>query len=153
MSGTGKSSVIRKLLERGYRAIDTDWNPEWETPTAEADGPGWRWREDRIRDLLDAEHRDVLFVSACVENQGKFYPRFDHIVLLSASEQLTVERLAIRTTNPYGKRTEETEEVLRFKRTVEPVLRKSATAEIDTSIPLDEVVARLLSLVSDESSG
>lgn len=150
MSGTGKSSVIRRLTEHGYGAIDTDWNPEWEAPPAQADGPGWKWREDRIRDLLDADNGEVLFVSACVENQGKFYPRFDHIVLLSAPEHVTIERLATRTTNPYGKRPEEIEQVLKFKRTVEPKLRNAATAEIDTAIPLDEVVARVLGLVGVE---
>lgn len=152
MSGAGKSSVIRRLAEQGYCAIDTDWNPEWEAPPAIEDGPGWKWREDRIRDLLDADIADVLFVSACVENQGKFYPRFDHIVLLSAPEQVTLERLAKRTTNPYGKRSEEVEQVLKFKQTVEPLLRNAATAEIDTAIPLDKVVARLLWLVGVQST-
>lgn len=146
MSGAGKSSLIRKLGEQGHRAIDTDWNPDWEAPAPESEGPGWRWREDRIQDLLDGDDSEVLFVGACVENQGKFYPRFDEIVLLSAPEQVTVARLAARTTNPYGKRAEEVEQVLRFKQTVEPLLREAATAEIDTSIPLAEVVARVLRL-------
>lgn len=152
MSGAGKSSVIHRLAERGYQAVDTDWNPDWESPAAHSDGPGWRWREDRIQDLLDAENGEVIFVSACVENQGAFYPQFDHIVLLSAPEPVTVERLATRRTNPYGKRTEEIEEVLRFKQTVEPLLRRAATSEIDTSIPLDQVVARLLGLIGLESN-
>jgi shikimate kinase len=46
MSGTGKSSVIRELSRLGLRAIDTDWDPEWERPTAEGE---WIWREDRIQ--------------------------------------------------------------------------------------------------------
>ena len=32
MSGTGKSTVIQELQRRGYKAIDTDWDPEWEEP-------------------------------------------------------------------------------------------------------------------------
>src|SRR6476619_7177249 len=107
MSGTGKSSVIQALKEQGHKAIDTDWNPDWETPPQpgdpHADGPGWLWREDRINELLSSEDTDVLFVSACVPNQSKFYSRFDRIVLLSASPELTVQRLVDRTNNPYGK--------------------------------------------------
>jgi len=145
MSATGKSSLVRKLAECGYKAIDTDWNPEWEEPPSPPrDGPGWIWREERIQELLNTEDADILFVSACVENQVKFYSQFDHIVLVSAPAQLTAERLATRTTNPYGKRAGEVEEVLHFKRTIEPLLRGAATTEIDTSISLEELVATVL---------
>ena len=47
MSGTGKSSVIQALADRGLKAIDTDWNPEWER----VEGEEWVWREDQIRSL------------------------------------------------------------------------------------------------------
>ena len=144
MSGTGKSSVIRALAARGLKAIDTDWNSEWEAVAP--DGDEWLWREDRIQMLLDEEDADALFVSACVSNQGKFYDRFDEIVLLSAPESVTVERLARRIDNPYGKRPEEVADVLRYKKTVEPLLRRSATAEIETTMPLSAVVAKVLEI-------
>lgn len=150
MSGSGKSSVIEALSSLGFKAIDTDWNPDWEMRPVpggpDADGPGWVWREDRISRLLATEDADVLFVSACVPNQARFYAWFDHIVLLTASPELTVERLRSRTNNPYGRSIEDADEVLRFKSTVEPMLRNGATAEIDTSAPIDEVVAKILSL-------
>jgi dephospho-CoA kinase len=150
MSGSGKSSVIEALSNRGFKAIDTDWNPDWEMrPVSggpDADGPGWVWREDRISRLLATEDADVLFVSACVPNQAKFYARFDHVVLLSVSPELTLERLMSRTNNPYGKSIEDLDEVLHFKSTVEPMLRNGATAEIDTTASLDEVVARILEI-------
>lgn len=150
MSGTGKSSVIQALSEQGHKAVDTDWNPEWETPPAPgdpyADGPGWLWHEDRIDELLATEDAEVLFVSACVPNQSMFYSRFDHIVLLTASPELTVRRLKKRTNNPYGKSAEDVANVLRFKFTIEPMLRRSATYEIDTDMPLGDVVARILEI-------
>jgi len=142
MSGTGKSSVIAELASLGFKAVDTDSNPEWEEVTSESE---WLWREDRIRGLLETEDSDVLFVSACVSNQGRFYDRFDAVVLLSAPEPVMVRRLAERTNNPYGKRPGEVADVLGFKQTVEPLLRRGATLEIDTSIPLAEVVAQVLS--------
>lgn len=143
MSGTGKSSVIEALTACGLRAIDTDWDPKWELDVSDE----WIWREDRIGRLLEEETGDrPLFLSACVSNQGKFYDRFDHVILLSAPEAVMVERLARRTNNPYGKRNREIEEVLHYKATVEPLLRAGATAEIDTSVPLAEVVARILAI-------
>jgi len=150
MSGTGKSSVIHALKEQGHEAIDTDWNPDWEIPAQpgdpDADGPGWLWREDRISELLSTEDTDVLFVSACVPNQSKFYSRFDRIVLLSASPELTVQRLVDRTNNRYGKAPQDVAQVLRFKATIEPLLRRGATDEIDTTMPLAGVIAKVLEI-------
>lgn len=147
MSGTGKSTVIRALAERGYKAVDSD-SDEWSVwaddslqPNTE---PDWIWREDRIQGLLSNENADALFISGCKTNQGKFYPQFDHIVLLSAPADLIIERLTTRTTNPYGKRPEDLAQVLRYLETVEPLLRCGATLEIDTSDPLDQVVQTIL---------
>jgi len=144
MSGTGKSSVIRALAARGLKAIDTDWNSKWER--VGTNGDEWVWREDRIRLLLDEEDADALFVSACVSNQTKFYDRFDQVILLSAPESITVERVANRTENSYGKTPEEIADVLRYKASVEPMLRKASSIEIDTSIPLAEVVSKVLEI-------
>ncbi len=156
MSGTGKSSVIGELAARGYKAVDTDYDGYSElvnVPDDELTGlePGedWVWREDRIQDLLSTEDADVLFLSGCAPNQGKFYPRFDHIVLLSAPAEVMVERLTSRTNNPYGKRPEEIERVLRLKDEIEPLLRAGAGLEVDTSVPLDQVVAEVLRLVGE----
>jgi dephospho-CoA kinase len=144
MSGIGKSSVIEVLAAQGLKAVDTDRNPDWE----HVSGDEWLWREDRIQALLDTEDADVLLVSACVSNQGKFYDRFDHVILLSTPEAVMLQRLASRSNNPYGKRPEQVADVLRYKATVEPMLRKRATVEIDTSIPLGDVVARILEITA-----
>jgi len=151
MSGTGKSTVIEELSARGYKAVDADYD-EWSevvnVPDGELTGIGpgqdWVWREDRIQALLSTEDVDVLFLSGTSPNQGKFYPQFDHIVLLSAPAEVLVERLASRTNNPFGKRPEEVERVLRLKDEIEPLLRRGAGHEIDTSASLDRIVAEVL---------
>lgn len=154
MSGTGKSTLIRALAARGYKAVDTD-SDEWSewvvdrgaAPGGEDGGADWIWREDRLRRLLATTDADALFVAGCKSNQGKFYSQFDHVVLLSAPTPVLLERLATRTTNPYGKRPEEVARILGHIETVEPLLRRRATAEVDTSAPLEQVVAALLALV------
>lgn len=142
MSGTGKSTVIGELVARGYRAVDMD-EPGWSEHAPDGD---WIWREDRVRDALAHEEGDVLFVSGCATNQVRFYPQFDAIVLFSAPAEVLIEGLATRTNNPYGKHPDELVEVLGYLETVEPRLRRSATHEIDTRAPLDEVVAAVLRL-------
>lgn len=156
MSGTGKSTVIGELAARGYKAIDadTDEYSEWVEVVGDTNGLGspawgardWLWREDRIQALLSTEDADVLFVSGCAANMRTFIPQFDHVVLLSAPTAVLVERLRTRTNNSYGKNPEEVTRALELVETVEPLLRRVADHEIDTSAPLAEVVAALLQL-------
>jgi shikimate kinase len=148
MSGTGKSTLIQELAARGYKAIDTDSDAWSEWVTVPGEGPDWIWRADRMQQLLSTSDAAVLFVSGCKSNQGLFYPQFDHVVLLSAPAQLIVERLATRTTNAYGKHPDELAAVLGYLQTVEPLLRRSASLEIDTSAPIAQVIEAILGLVT-----
>lgn len=141
MSGTGKSSVINELAARGYKAIDTD--DGWCEPLP---GGRQRWREAAIGTLLATEDADVLFVAGCEENQVLFHPRFDLIILLSAPAEILMERLAARTTNPFGKAPGELGRILDDLQTIEPRLRKVADHEIQTTVPLGDVVAAVLAV-------
>ena len=90
------------------------------------------------------EGGEAFFLAGCSPNQGLFCPLFDQIVLLTAPADVIVERLAARTTNPYGKRPEEVARVLELQRTIEPLLRRGAGHVVDTRVPLIEVVAAVL---------
>jgi dephospho-CoA kinase len=143
MSGTGKSTALQMLGERGHRVVDTDTD-EWSQWVALPDGStDWIWREAAIAKLLADHHQGTLFVAGCKSNQGKFYPRFDHIVLLSAPAGVLLARIAARDNNPYGKSPAERDQILHHLATVEPLLRATATIEIDTSAPISQVVQEL----------
>ena len=141
MSGTGKTSVVRALAAQGYKAIDTD--DGWCEPLPDG---RQRWREDAIGQLLDTEDAGVLFIAGCEENQVRFHPRFDLIILLSAPAEVLVQRLASRTANPFGRSPGELERVLDDLRAVEPLLRTVADHEIRTTKPLSDVVTEVLHL-------
>jgi shikimate kinase len=137
MSGTGKSSLLHELATRGYRAVDTDYGDYFQTINGEI-----LWRENQISALLSSapdELPGVLFIQGTTRNQVLFYPRFHHIVLLSAPRETLAERLATRTTNPYGKDPAELAETLRYQQTVEPLIRASATLEVVTTVPVAQV--------------
>ena len=158
MSGTGKSTVTGELAARGYRAIDLD-DPAW-SEHARPDPRGrfaeggrfpdiapdldWMWREERVGDLLEREAGDVLFVSGCAPNQGRFYAQLDHIVLITAPLPVLRDRLATRATNDFGKTPESLAKILDDVASVEPALRAGATLEVDTSVSLDEVMQTIL---------
>jgi dephospho-CoA kinase len=143
MSGTGKSSALAELAWRGHRVVDTDYGG-WTEDLPSKDGrTNQLWREDRMHALLDEHDGGALFISGSVPNQGKFYPRFDAVVLLSAPLDVVLERVAIRQTNNYGKSDAEREFIAEDVATVEPLLRAGATFEIDTRAPLEKVVDEL----------
>lgn len=144
MSGTGKSAALAELACRGRCAVDTDYGGYSEVvPSSDEDGWEQLWREDRIEILLDQHDEGVLFISGCVANQVKFYPRFDAVVLLSAPADVILARVVSRESNSFGKSDVERDLIVHHLATVEPLLRASATAEIDTRVPLGEVVDAL----------
>ena len=109
--------------------MDTDYDG-WELP----DG---RWDEARMERLL-ADRGDVV-VSGTVANQGRFYDRFQHIVLLSAPIDVLLRRVAERTNNPYGQLPADRAKIAGYVETVEPLLRRSATVELDGRRPVTEL--------------
>lgn len=144
MSGTGKSSVIRALADLGYKAIDTDDGWCEQLPDGRQ-----RWREDAIAALLATEDTDVLFVAGCEENQVRFHPQFDRIILLSAPANTMMQWLGARTGNPYGKTPEDLGRVIRDTQDIEPLLRQAADHEISTTLPLHDVVTGILRLAGE----
>lgn len=146
MSGTGKSSALERLRLLGFRTVDTD-EGDW-TEWSEAEG-GYVWREEPIVEVLAGDEGPSLYVSGTVSNQGRFYDRFDAVVLLSAPLHVLLSRIETRTTNPYGKTAEQRELVLRDLAEVEPLLRRTCTHEIDAAQPLEDVVSQLAELGRD----
>lgn len=122
MSGAGKTTLLHELSRRGYQTLDTD-HDNWVLP----DGT---WDEPRMSAVLAGSQ--PLVVSGAVENQGHFYDRFAAVVLLSAPVEVLIRRVSVRTNNPYGN--EETEQSLIRQHVldVEPLLRHSATLELDS---------------------
>jgi hypothetical protein len=149
MSGTGKSSALGELKRAGFQTVDTD-APGW-TEWSDREG-GYVWREDRIAELLSRKVGPPLYVSGTVSNQGRFYNRFDAIVLLSAPADVLLGRIKSRTTNPYGKTMEQRDLILRHLLEVEPLLRETCTHEIDATQPLTQIVEQLVELGKDPAA-
>jgi shikimate kinase len=154
MSGSGKTAVIRELAARGHRAYDLD-TPEWSqwidadpadalTP---AQGKDWIWREDRVRALLSQPEDGILFIGGCAENMGRLFPLIDTVILLSTPIATIMERLQTRSPGGYGSAAEERQRVGELIASIEPLLRKSADHEIDTSGSVHATVDEILRIV------
>jgi thymidylate kinase len=141
MSGTGKSTVLAELRRRGYEVVETD-EPEWMEWSNE-DG-GYVWREDRLAELLARGREGPLFVSGTVSNQGRFYPGFDAVVLLSAPLEVLLGRIEHRTTNDFGKTPAERERIRSDFAAFEHRMRATCTHELDATQPIENIVAQLI---------
>ncbi|WP_456788580.1 AAA family ATPase [Cellulomonas sp. P5_C5] len=138
MSGAGKSTLLDELSRRGHRTVDTD-HGGWEAAPGTWDGP-------RMARLLASEH-DIV-VSGTVENQGHFYDRFEHVILLTAPLVVLLARVATRTTNPYGRTPADRAEITEYVRTVEPLLRRGATTVLDGRLPIDDLADAVEALLT-----
>ena len=136
LSGTGKTKVLEELHPRGHRTLDTDYDG-W----VRADGG---WDVPRMAELLD-RHADI-FIAGTVDNQGHFYPQFDHVVLLSAPLDVLLHRVGVRSGNPYGKSAADRAEIEHYLATVEPLLRRGASVELDARLPVSVLADRLAEL-------
>lgn len=127
MSGAGKSTVLAAIARRGFKTVDTDYDG-WELP-------GAVWDEPRMSALL-AEHGTVA-VSGTVQNQGRFYDRFEHVIYLRVPLEVLLERVRSRTNNPYGKTAEQRADIAKYVAEVEPLILQGASLELDglLSIP------------------
>ncbi|NYF17891.1 shikimate kinase [Microbacterium sp. AK009] len=139
MSGAGKSTLLAELARRGHLTVDTD-HDGW------TDGDGGPWDEERMARLLAT--REHVVVSGTAENQGLFRDRFAHIVLLSAPIEVLLERVRRRTDNPYGKTPEQQDDIRRYTIEVEPLLRRSATLELDGRRPVSELADEVEALLA-----
>jgi shikimate kinase len=130
--------LLDELHRRGHVTLDTDYDG-WELPDR-------TWDEQRMDRFLQS-HLDVV-VSGTVQNQGRFYDRFQHVVLLSAPLHVLIERVRSRTNNPYGKTPGQQAEIAHYLATVEPLLRFRASLELDGQrrvSDLADVIVQLLS--------
>ncbi|BEL04644.1 AAA family ATPase [Actinoplanes sichuanensis] len=135
MSGAGKTTVLDELRRRGHLTVDTDYDG-WESP----DGT---WDEPRMTALLTTH--ETVIVSGTVANQGRFYHRFHHVVLLSAPLEVLLRRVVDRP-NPYGRTPDQRAEIAENLRTVEPLLRRGATLELDGRRPVTDLADTIAAL-------
>jgi shikimate kinase len=133
MSGAGKSTLLAAVARRGFTTVDTDYDG-WELP-------GALWDEPRMSALL-AEHATIA-VSGTAQNQGWFYDRFQHVIYLLVPLETLLDRVRVRTNNPYGKTAEHQADITRYVAEVEPLIRRTATLELDGLLTVSELADRV----------
>jgi shikimate kinase len=133
MSGAGKSTLLAAVAHRGFPTVDTDYD-SWHVREAQ-------WDEPRMGRLL-AEHATIA-VSGTAENQGRFYDQFEHVLYLYVPLEVLLERVRIRSGNPYGKSAQQQADIAAYVVDVEPRIRRGATGELDGLLPVEQLADRV----------
>jgi hypothetical protein len=148
VSYSGKTSVCRELLRRGFHAINGDTelayqgNPETGEPTAVASHWHHLWDVDRVRALVADKNERFTFFCGGSRNLSKFQDLFDAVFVLAIARDTLNRRLDQRPAGEFGSEPAERDLVLRLHRTMEGIPKNGYA--IDATAPLDLVVDEIL---------
>ena len=158
VAGTGKSSAAKELQKRGLAAYDADAgfsyyaNKETGERVVRPANPTLEWydthhrvfSESVLNNLFKKHRGETLFICSITANQAKFYGDFDKIFLLTAPDEIIIERLKTRTNNPFGKHPVEQYRVLSGHEVFDSELKAFGAISIDSIQSIEKVVDQIL---------
>lgn len=164
VSGTGKSTICKRLKSLGYEATDIEnmsgmfemfhkgtknvfegydnANPE-HIKNAE-----WLCDVGKLKTLLNSQKSDVAFYSGVASNMNDIFPLFDKVIVLQPDSQTLNERLKSREgTNNIGNTQAGRNVVLGWKNEWEVEMRKKGTILINANGSPQEITDQILKMV------
>jgi broad-specificity NMP kinase len=164
IAGAGKSSVGRRLRDRGFRSYDTDEDEiaQWRhkvtgvvTPLlAEAHRTPeflsenvWTADPDRVRGLAETGDDDFVFLCGSAGNENQLWPLFDRVILLSIDEATMRHRLATRTDHDFGTRPHELDLLIALRSVIDDHYLARGAIRIDATQALPVVVNDIVSVL------
>jgi dephospho-CoA kinase len=162
--GVGKTTLQRKLADRGYETRDIDnsnlGGPHNKStgelvtiPPADQRTPEWfdahEWRVypkafDSMKD--EATTKDIILCGVAASD-GEILHVFDKILYLDIDDESLIRRLKNRTGNDYGKNDFELREILQRKHGLDHKYSSLDVITIDATKTLSEVADQIISNV------
>ncbi|MBX4197207.1 AAA family ATPase [Candidatus Saccharibacteria bacterium] len=163
VAGTGKSTLAKELRRRGYAAYDVEEGFSYyvDKQTGERCAypkqPSQEWydQHERVFDekvllgLLKKHAHEPLFICSITANQAKFYPQFDKLFLLTASDDIITHRLGTRTNNYFGKHPLDLQRVIGRHQQFDDELLALDAIPIDASLPIEQMTNKILSYINE----
>ena len=163
IAGTGKSTIIKAFNDRGVTAIDLHdvqelfcWrNIKTDEIVKYSPVQSKEWFEEngrfcdieKLKEIL-SRYDDVIVAGTTSEEQKEFISHFDKVILLQCNAETIVHRMKTRNNKSgYGKTKAEQEDNIRWQEEFDSLLISLGAVPVDTSGNLDDVVAKIISLI------
>ncbi len=159
VSGTGKSSVIKELKERGIKAFDVDdmegichWKNEESGERVDYfPGIGKEWLTknsyfadiEKIEEIIN-ENEGTVVMAGLVTNQDEFLKLFDKIFLFQCDKEIFLHRLNTRDSNYFARDKSEQDFILGYYKEFEADMLMQGAIPINTGAPLSEIVDKII---------
>jgi dephospho-CoA kinase len=168
LSGSGKSTVCKELIKRGYEAHDADsegfnrwcnrktglpvikWLHSKNADKSEkwTDDYAWDTSRIKVRKLAKRAKNKLIFLCGISANEETVLGLFAKVICLAIDKKTLKYRLATRTTNDFGKAPHQLKKVLEWHGAyLDKKLEKGAIA-IDATQPIEKVTQQVLDIIS-----
>ena len=164
IAGTGKSTIIKALKERGVASMDLHDVPGlffWQNKKTKAKikytpvhSRDWFDTVDRLCDIkklkkiLDQYNDIIMAGTTSGGNQKEFLSLFDKIILLQCNSETLIHRMKTRANKSgYGKTKEEQEDNIEWQKEFDPLLVSLGAISVSTEGSLDRVVDGIIEII------
>ena len=163
IAGTGKSTIVPALQERGITAIDLHEIPGlcfWQNKKnkeqveyTSVHSQDWFDDKERLCDIgrlkeILGQHDDIVIACTAGDSQKDYLPLFDKIILLQCSPEVLIHRLQTRTNKSgFGKTAAEQDDNIEWQKEFDPFLLSHGAIPVNTEKTLDEVVDEIIKII------
>lgn len=160
VSGTGKSTVCKTLHLMGYDSIDIESIDGLYELVNEKTGevmPGnlaqisegvdWNCNKLRLEKLVASQVSELTFYCGGMSNTFEVWNDFDHVIMLTISDEATIKRLSARQSGEFGSTKVNRDWVLSWKHSLEKRLLDAGAVPVDAEGAPHEVAKLILSAV------
>jgi broad-specificity NMP kinase len=161
IAGTGKSTLVKALNERGVFSIDLhdvpglffwqDKETKQKVEYSPVESREWFDTVDRLCDIerlkkILSQHKDIVAAGTISgSNQKEFLSLFDKIILLQANPNTLLHRLQTRTNKSgYGKTKSEQDDNIEWQKEFDPEMLSLGAVPVSTESKLDVVVDKII---------
>ncbi len=161
VTGSGKSSICRKLVAMGYESYDIEdmegmfamyrkgtkeiFDDFDNSDPEKIKNSEWLCDVDKLKELLARQEKEVAFYCGVASNMDDLISLFDRVILLKASPDVLYKRLASREgTDDMGATEESRQAVLGWKDWWENEMEEKGAIALSADGSLDEVAETVI---------
>jgi broad-specificity NMP kinase len=161
VAGTGKSTTCKALGKLGYDSRDIESiEGLYELVDGETgkvipgnldqiqDGIEWNCNKTKIEELVASQTTELTFYCGGMANTEDVWDVFDLVVILTVSDETTVQRLSTRTTGEFGSTKENRDWVLSWKHEVEQRWLNMGGIEVNAEASSEKVAQAIVDSIA-----